>query len=38
MRGTVYRVDKLMFIPINPDGSNTPSSEDVPFIDMIQTL
>ena len=38
LRGTVYRVEKLKFIPINPLGSTTPVKEDKPFIEMIENV
>ena len=38
MKGNVFRVDKLMFIPIVIGDSLQPSNEDTEFIDMIQKI
>ena len=35
MKGTVYKVQKLMFIPMTPNGLNYIHQDDKPFIDMI---
>jgi len=38
MRGIFYMVENLKFIPIKQDGSESPASEDLPFIKMIETV
>jgi hypothetical protein len=38
MRGTVYRVEKLMFLPLCNTASMHPDRADVEFIDMIQKI
>jgi hypothetical protein len=38
MRGTVYKVEKLMFVPLNYNAKMQIDSEDLPFVDMIRTV
>lgn len=35
LRGNVYRVDKLMFVPLRTSSELTIDNEDKPFINMI---
>jgi hypothetical protein len=34
----VYRVDKLLFIPLDPKGSLDIAPEDKKFVDMLQKI
>lgn len=36
MKGTVYRVDKLMFVPMTPNGLMYIHADDLPYIEMIR--
>ena len=36
MKGNVYRVDKLLFVPLIFDSHMKADSQDQPYIDMIQ--
>mmetsp|Transcript_13167 Transcript_13167/g.20472 ORF Transcript_13167/g.20472 Transcript_13167/m.20472 type:complete len:266 (+) Transcript_13167:231-1028(+) len=38
LKGVVYRVEKLLFVPLGSDASLTSASEDLPFIEMIQKV
>jgi hypothetical protein len=38
IRGTVYRVEKLLFLPLNKQGNNLIDPEDMPFVNMINTV
>jgi hypothetical protein len=38
MRGTVYKVEKLMFVPLNYNAKMEIDAEDLPFVDMIKTV
>ena len=38
MRGTVYKVEKLMFVPLNYNAKMQIDAEDLPFVDMIKTV
>ena len=38
MQGIVYRVDKLLFIPLDPKGSLDIAPEDKKFVEMLQKI
>jgi hypothetical protein len=38
LKGTVYRVEKLMFVPLHYNAKMTIDPEDLPFVDMIRTV
>jgi hypothetical protein len=38
LKGTVYRVEKLMFVPLNYNSKMQIDPEDLPFVDMIKTV
>ena len=38
LRGTVYKVEKLMFVPLNYNAKMQIDPEDLPFVDMIKTV
>mmetsp|Transcript_2728 Transcript_2728/g.4644 ORF Transcript_2728/g.4644 Transcript_2728/m.4644 type:complete len:416 (+) Transcript_2728:18-1265(+) len=38
IRGNVYRVDKLLFVPLYANADLAPEKEDQPFIDMLQRV
>ena len=38
IRGTVYRVSKLLFIPVIAGSDMSIDSQDKPFIEMIQNI
>ena len=38
LRGTVLKVDKLMFVPLIKGVKMTPDNEDTPYIDMINKI
>ena len=38
MRGVIYKVEKLMFVPLNHNAKMQTPSEDLPFIEMIKKV
>ena len=38
MRGTVFKVEKLLFVPLNYNSKMLPSVEDLPYINMIKKV